>query len=400
MKLEADSPERPPGSSPTAGEVREHLQQLCQAPPFRTSPRSVRFLTYVVEETLAGRKENLKERSIGVVVFNRPPDYDSDSDPVVRQVAVEVRKRLVQYYAGPGSHHRLRIDIPHGSYAASFRELEPVAPPQPAPPHKSWKVWAFAVGAAALIGVSAIAIGVWVQPTPLDMFWEPVLSGPSQIILCIGKGAGFRASPPSVPAQTDSGARSDPQTARRLERELNVHAADALVLSRLSAFFAQNKKSVLARYVSQLTFAELRENPAVLIGAFNNEWSLKLTGELRYQFKFRDSGREEWVEDTAHPETGRWGLSNIPPDGNIPQDYAIITRVLNQSTGRMLVVLGGLTYHATLAAGEFVTNSEPMRSAQSMFPNNWRRKNLQVVLTTKVTANFNGPPQVIAVHVW
>jgi hypothetical protein len=336
-----------------------------------------------------------------VAAFNRPVDYDSDCDPVVRQVAVEVRKRLVQYYAGPGNHHRLRIEIPHGSYAAAFRENEPAAAPRLARPHKSWKVWAIAASVAVLAGVSVIAVRLWTQPTPLDMFWAPVLSGPSQILLCIGKGAGFRASTPSVPTQTEAGANPDPQTARRRqERELNVHAADALVLSRLSAFFAQGRKTVLPRYVSQLTFAELRENPAVLIGAFNNEWSLKLTGELRYQFKSRDSGREEWIEDTAHPETGKWGLSDIPPDGNVPQDYAIVTRVLNQNTGRMLVVLGGITYHATLAAGEFVTNPEPMRSAQSMFPHNWSRKNLQVVLTTKVTANFNGPPQVIAVHAW
>lgn len=400
MKSSVDTPERPPGGSPTAGEVREHLRELCEAQPFRTSPRCIKFLNYVVEETLAGRKDNLKERSIGVAAFNRPPDYDSEADPVVRQVAVDVRRRLLQFYAGPGSHHRLRIDVPYGSYAAVFRANEPASPRQAEPGlRKSRRVWAYGAGAAAVIGAVAIAIGLWSRPAPLDLFWEPVLRDHPRIVLCIGKGAGFRSSTAAAPAQVGSGAGADPQANRRIERELNVHAADAVVLSRLSAFFAQGNKTVLARYVGQLTFAELRENPAVLIGAFNNEWSLKLTGDFRYQFRFRENGREEWVEDTVHPEN-RWGLSNIPTDGNIPEDYAIVTRVLNPNTGRMLVVLGGLTYHATLAAGEFLTNPEVFRGALPAFPRDWSRKNLQVVLTTKVTANVNGPPRVIAVHVW
>jgi hypothetical protein len=35
-----------------------------------------------------------------------------------------------------------------------------------------------------------------------------------------------------------------------------------------------------------------------------------------------------------------------------------------------------------------------------MLPDNWSRKNLQIVLATRVTANHNGPPRVIAAHAW
>ena len=321
--------------------------------------------------------------------FNRPADYDSESDPVVRQVAVEVRKRLLQYYAGPGSHSTLRIEIPHGSYVAAFRDVAP-APAAPAR-RKPWRTWHVAA-AAVLMVVGFLAFRALDRPAPLDSFWEPVLSGAPQVLLCIGKGAGFRAS---AATQTD-----EERTARRNERDLNVHAADALVMSRLSAFFAQHKKPVLPRNVDQLTFSELRETPAVLIGAFNNDWSLRFTGELRYQFRASATGRDEWVEDTTQPGVRKWGLSNVPTNGDVAEDYAIVTRALNPRTGRMLVVLGGLTYHATMAAGEFVTNPESMRNANSTLPENWSRKNLQIVLATRVTANQNGPPRVIASCVW
>jgi hypothetical protein len=103
------------------------------------------------------------------------------------------------------------------------------------------------------------------------------------------------------------------------------------------------------------------------------------------------------VEDITQPGVRKWGLSNIPTDGDVAEDHGIVTRVLNPRTGRMLVVFGRLTYHATMAAGEFVTNPECMRNASS---DDWRRKNLQIVLATRVTANQNGPPRVIATYAW
>jgi hypothetical protein len=380
----------PPTSAggPCPDVVRAHLEQLRQSQPFRSSARSLRFLQYVVEETLAGRKENLKERTIGVSTFNRPADYDSEADPVVRQVAVEVRKRLLQYYAGPGSRDTVRIEIPQGSYGAAFRELEPQTAAKPAAWPRRRLAWLWLAAGVLAVCLLVLALFAFRKPAPLDAFWEPLMNGTPQIVLCIGKGAGFRAAVAST------------QTAAVLEeRSLNVHASDALVLSRLTAFLAQHRKSLLTRSVDQLTFAELRENPAVLIGAFNNDWSLRFTKELRFQFRLSQSGRDEWVEDT-HVGGRKWGLSQIPTSGNVAEDYAIVTRVLNPNTGRMLVVLGGLTYHATMAAGEFVTNPECMRSSGGMLPENWTRKNLQIVLSTRVTANHNGPPRVIAAHSW
>jgi hypothetical protein len=74
------------------------LERILESPPFRTSSRSKQFLSYVVLNTLNGHVENLKERTIGVEVFQRDPDYATGDDSVVRVNAGEVRRRLEQYY--------------------------------------------------------------------------------------------------------------------------------------------------------------------------------------------------------------------------------------------------------------------------------------------------------------
>src|ERR1700722_19412838 len=82
--------------------VREHLERILLSPVFRNSRRYSGLLRYVVEATLNGDSDHLKERTIGVEVFGRVPDYDTTTDHSVRSGAGEVRKRLAQYYMESG----------------------------------------------------------------------------------------------------------------------------------------------------------------------------------------------------------------------------------------------------------------------------------------------------------
>src|SRR5579871_2587409 len=81
----------------TGPRIREELDRILASPEFRTSKRSQEFLRYVVEHTLQGESDLLKERTIGVDVFGRPADYDPSDDATVRVRAGEVRKRLGLY---------------------------------------------------------------------------------------------------------------------------------------------------------------------------------------------------------------------------------------------------------------------------------------------------------------
>ena len=99
----------------TAGRVREQLDMLIRDHSFRSSKRSVAFLRYVVEQTLNGSADLIKERTIGVEVFDREPSYDTNLDHIVRTAATELRKRLAIYYGEEQHRSELRIGLIPGS---------------------------------------------------------------------------------------------------------------------------------------------------------------------------------------------------------------------------------------------------------------------------------------------
>src|SRR5579859_7062078 len=110
LKSAADSASGHPASA-SPEESREELTRILNSQEFRSSNRSKEFLKYVVENTLAGHGDTLKERTIGIDVYGRPASYDPSDDATVRVKAGEVRKRLDRYYASEGRSERLRIEL-------------------------------------------------------------------------------------------------------------------------------------------------------------------------------------------------------------------------------------------------------------------------------------------------
>jgi len=102
-------------------DVREALQHILDSQTFRKSARMSRFLKHAVESTLAGETDRLKEVCVGMVVFDRPADYNPKLDPVVRNEARRLRGRLEQYYASEGFTDSVTISIPRGGYVAAFQ---------------------------------------------------------------------------------------------------------------------------------------------------------------------------------------------------------------------------------------------------------------------------------------
>src|SRR3974390_2691081 len=80
--------------------VLQELDCILASRFFRNSHRSRQFLEYIVHRKLEGRIDDLKERTIGNAVFQRPLDYLTGEDPVVRVQAGEARRRLDQFYQG------------------------------------------------------------------------------------------------------------------------------------------------------------------------------------------------------------------------------------------------------------------------------------------------------------
>ena len=105
---------------PSSQEVRAELDRILDSRCFHQAGRASDFLRYVVEQTLAGEGARLKGYTIGVEVFGRPPDFDPQSDALVRVEAGRLRRRLHEYYAGEGADDPVRIDLPRGCYVIDY----------------------------------------------------------------------------------------------------------------------------------------------------------------------------------------------------------------------------------------------------------------------------------------
>jgi len=179
-----------------------------------------------------------------------------------------------------------------------------------------------------------------------------------------------------------------------------VGLGDAQASSQLSTLFAQKGKRVQLRGVRSISLADLRSKPCVLIGAFNNEWTMSLAGELRFYFDIDYQNSAEIVNDRQNPGKTEWRVVNSWPYWRIPVDYAIVSRIFNPTTEQTVVIVAGITHYGTHAAGEFLTNQAYFSEALNNAPRDWYRKNMQVVLSTKVISGAHGPPKVLAVHFW
>lgn len=109
---------RPAG--PAECDIRAQLERILTSPEFNVPERVRQFLSYVVEQTLAGRAERIKAYSVAVEVFGRDANFDMQNDPVVRIEAGRLRRALERYYLLAGSSDPVLIEIPKGAYVPHF----------------------------------------------------------------------------------------------------------------------------------------------------------------------------------------------------------------------------------------------------------------------------------------
>ena len=131
-------PEQRPQAPLDTERVRAHARRVLDSESFSKAHSLRRFLAYVVDETLAGRADSLKEYAIGVEVFGRGEGFDPRADTIVRVQARRLRSKLEQYYAARGYPDGIAIHVPTGSYLPRFREVPVAAPPPAAAAGPDW----------------------------------------------------------------------------------------------------------------------------------------------------------------------------------------------------------------------------------------------------------------------
>lgn len=425
---------------PDSAAVEHELKLIVASPFFHTSKRSQQFLNYVVQYRLDGHDEALKERTIGTILYNRPADYATGDDAVVRVQAGEVRRRLEQYYKTPPSESTVHIELPLGSYAPEIRWSTPLHPAQvpvvvPAEPSqtlataglarpdlalrrkKAPKVIAWA--GAILLALAALSGSiVYRQKThdTLSQFWAPVFGSSSPALICLPKTIFYR---PSVPLYLNS-EKTEGEFDNEVDRmngrphlepddqirwrdmieeaDFGISKGDVKAAFRLSSLLNKIGKSTELKIGNDYGWDDLRHAPAVVIGAFSNETTIRITSGLHFVFA-EDKGKSLRIQERSSP--GRTWLDDVDPHTSlVATDYGLVTRLVNSSTGQFVVDVAGITAPGSEAAGEVACSSEYLKRALRNVSPDWSRKNVQIVVETTVTDGVAGPPQIVAVYVW
>src|SRR5690242_2056478 len=145
-------------SSIPESEVRAELDRILASRGFATAGRISKLLRYVVEKTLAGETDQLKEYAVGIEVFDRDDKYDPRLDSIVRVEAGRLRSKLDEYYNGEGASSEIRIALPRGGYSATFERRGPAeaGPSQETSRPQSRRSISLMFGAALVIVVAGL----------------------------------------------------------------------------------------------------------------------------------------------------------------------------------------------------------------------------------------------------
>jgi hypothetical protein len=418
-------------------QVRQQMNRLLESTHFRNSRRYPTLFRFLVEETLEGRGEFLKERLLGVHVFDRPADYDTASDPIVRVTIAEIRKRIAQYYHEPAHQLEMRIELLSGHYAPEFRPYQDSAEiprswtaptgmdtakldslamaPSVARKLSKTRRRSFArryiVSAAAAAVVAAACGFLWneTHPSALTEFWQPVLAAHRTIMFCLPTPSVMVAG--ATPFAPDGSLKTVPtpgalattnHDSSFLDHEdlgENVVFSDVLATLGISNYFATQNRESRSRLSTVMTLDDLRQGPGVLIGGLDNTWTLRALAHLRYRF-FGDEQREFWIMDAKNPQQRDWELKLDTPYSAVQHDYAIIARIHDEDTGQVEVIVAGIGMSATAAAGALLVDPKQLDELRRQVGPRFRDHDFEAVLSTDVVNGLAGNPKIVAVTSW
>jgi len=393
--------------------VSEQLDRLLASPYFNHSKRFPNFMRFVVDHTLAGDVENIKERTLGIEIFDRDANYDTASDPIVRVTAAEIRKRVAQYYQDPVHEKELCITLPQGSYIPQFHQpkggpdfglperdsaqisqVERAVLPSPKI-HWRWLMTALGVSlACGLLAVGGLLIRQQTRNSAFNSFWQPALGANQPILLCVADQSEY-----SVIALRDA---ADPAHQTVLKDSLTAVVIDDLdAIIKVAGVLQSSNKQYSLKGEGATTLDDLRHGPTVFVGAFDNAWTLRLTDPLRYHFANDPDMMHLWIADSKAQGKPVWEVDRgVQMATNNYRDYGIIARFTDSNTGNLTIVIAGVARGGTRAAAEFLTDNADLAQLMRAAHEAGDKKNMEAVLSTQIIDGEPGSPKMEATYFW
>jgi hypothetical protein len=432
---------------------QQHLEEVLCGEAFRGSHRSGQFLRYVINQSVNGRCDELKERLIGVELFGRSPSYDTGEDAIVRVTASDVRRRLLQHYGTYGNGSEFRIRLPLGSYIPEIArdvqvktdalEENEIEPPREAPIDflvpssplmneealilvdqekvlrlsETSTFWTQRKVLLCCLSIAACVIcAVWLT-VRTDSLWGPlfgfqlstklITSDPniaevqsltSQIVT-LSDYANQRYVPDQekVPLQLKN-------LSSEILRRDQAAAVDTGVAVNIAEWMDQAKAGRLTiQSARTLRFSDLlKDENFILLGSpRSNPWALFYSDHLDFRFVF-DQGSGQEIVENLHPHNGE-SSRYVPTAMGFAtgQSFAVASYLRNPDHLGHVLLVAGANAEGTEAVNDLITDSAALSAVMSRcgLPRTAPIPNFQLLLRLSTMAGSPGHSEVIACHV-
>lgn len=401
--------------------VRAELEMMLAAPFFAQSSRCKKFLSHIVEQALLGNGKQLKERMIGITVFERANDYDTSEDAIVRVTANDVRKRIGQFYQESRGSHVLQIDLPRGSYVPEFRnsvttqasngaetqalpaaeadqaadDYSSIATPEaPQTSGTRWP-WRTVVLLVLIFGSVAALASLWRSRAShrIPDVWGAFVEAKAPVLVCLGTN--------DIPGVKTSSAA---ETEDEILRKETLPIDDISVVTSLARMLGNDGIQFRLAAADQTSLADLQAQPVILIGAADNKWTLQLIQALRYRIEVAfPSGPDKppvtSIVDAKQPSNAAWKTDFSVPVSSWKYDYAIVAKENEATIGVPVFIEAGLGNSGSLAASESLT-SGALNAALDNEPSCRGKSNFEAVIGTALVGLKPGPPQFLRMTCW
>uniref|UniRef100_Q01Y85 Uncharacterized protein n=1 Tax=Solibacter usitatus (strain Ellin6076) TaxID=234267 RepID=Q01Y85_SOLUE len=366
--------------------VRAQINRLVESKSFETSEVHRRLLQYLAEKSLTGEAERLKEYTIGLEAFSKPPSYDPKHDSIVRLQVGRLRQKLSAYYQTEANGDPVLVSLPKGAFKLNFEVCAPPEQAQQAAPDSSRRVFLLGV-ALAVVGLWAIAATIFsvraartsaVDPwtTELEALWGPMLQSNRSTVVCLGTplfvrfpNLGFLRDPKVNDWADIEKADRLTETRKLLGASLGskdilpsynfTGAGEASAAFALARLLSTRKKDLRLTRSSIVSWQQIMDEDVIFVGP--PKFNLQLqAAAMKQDIVIEPDGIRNLKPRPGEPAY----LPDIMVQGKTSEGetHALISRTPGLSGVGELLVIAGNASPDTFAAAEWLT--QPLRARE------------------------------------
>jgi len=392
---------------------RAAIGRVLHSAAFSRSDSSRLLLKFIVEKSLSGDLNSIKEYTIATEALGRPPDFNPKADSIVRIQVQRLRKRLEGYYNDEGRADPVRIVIPPGHYIPEFRTYPEPSPPRkideplvPSSADRPLVATGRELSPRFLVGLVVVLLGVGVimglylsralglkasakgSPLPSSLFplWHvflppndpPLIVYSNAMFLTDDYGNVYRVSLSSAHS-LPSGAKIPslsglenispalPRTGNLRYFDLYTGTGEVVAAAKIARLLGAEKQDLSAERSGLVSYDNIRGGNVIFLGSSAEDAVLeKLPIDAELVFDLSGEGMVIRDRASAPGQPGSYRLGRDPKTGEFQTDYALISLLPSVDPGRYVLVLAGITTLGTQAAAEFATSPAQMATLENM----------------------------------